>query len=170
VLRYLFGPGDDGEHHDQRLVGVWDSAVIGGVAELQPPSGGGTSSVARLAALLEQPVLAGNNPPPKPVWHCSIHNHPDDPWLSDQQWGQIATAFVDGAGLAPAGDRGSVRWAAVRHNHDHVHLVATLVRQDGPTVWPSNDFRRCQAVAREMEARLGLRPGGPASIATGAGA
>jgi hypothetical protein len=167
VLRYLFGPGDDGEHHDQRLVGVWETAAIGGVAELQPPTGGGTLSVGRLAELLEQPVLAGNNPPDKPIWHCSIHNHPDDPRLSDQQWGQIATAFVEGTGLAPAGDRGSVRWAAVRHGDGHVHLVATLVRQDGPTVWPRNDFRRCQAVARELEGQLGLRPGGPHP--TGAG-
>lgn len=69
--------------------------------------------------------------------------------------------------MAPAGDRGSARWAAVRHADDHVHLVATLVRQDGPTVWPSNDIRRCQAVARELEVRLGLRPGGP--VRDGAG-
>jgi hypothetical protein len=55
VLRYLFGPGDDGEHHDQRLVGVWETAAIGGVAELQPLTGGGTFSVGRLAELLEQP-------------------------------------------------------------------------------------------------------------------
>jgi hypothetical protein len=54
-----------------------------------------------------------------------------------------------------------VRWAAVRHGDGHVHLVATLVRQDGPTVWPRNDFRRCQAVARDLEGQLGLRPGGP---------
>ena len=41
--------------------------------------------------------------PPRPVWHCSIHNHPDDPRLSDQQWGQVATALAEGTGPAPAG-------------------------------------------------------------------
>lgn len=167
MLRYLFGPGDDGEHHNQRLVGIWEAAAIGGAAVLQPPSDGGTFFVGRLARLLEQPVLAGNNPPPKSVWHCSIHNHPDDPLLPDQQWGDIAAAFVEGTGLAPAGDRGAVRWAAVRHADDHAHLVATLVRQDGPTVWPRNDYRRCQAVARELESRLSLRPGGPDPVRAG---
>ncbi|WP_213454913.1 relaxase/mobilization nuclease domain-containing protein [Rhizomonospora bruguierae] len=163
VLRYLFGPGENGEHHDPRLVAGWETAAIGEVAELQPPRTGGGFSLAGLAGLLEQPVLAGNNPPDRPVWHCSVHNHGDDPLSPDERWAQIAVAFVEGVGLAPAGDRASVRWVAVRHGDDHVHLVATLVRQDGPTVWPRNDYRRCQSVARELEGLLGLRPGGPRS-------
>jgi hypothetical protein len=85
VLRYLFGPGDDGEHRDQRLVGAWEAATVRGLSDLEPPIRNGVLSVARLAGLLEQPVLAGNNPPVKPVWHCSLHNHPEDPVLSDQQ-------------------------------------------------------------------------------------
>jgi hypothetical protein len=45
-------------------------------------------------------------------------------------------------GLAPAGDEFGVRWVAVRHAPDHIHLVATLARQDGirPKVW--DDFYR----------------------------
>ncbi len=126
-----FGPGENGEHHDQHLVAAWETAAIGGVAELQPPTVGGGFSVARLAMLLEQPVLAGNNPPDKPVWHCSIHNHRDDPLLPDQQWAQIAVAFADGVGLAPAGDRASVRWVAVRRADDRASApddrIATFV-------------------------------------------
>ena len=167
VLRYLFGPGENGEHHDQRLVAAWETATIAGVAELQPPIAGGSFSVVRLAGLLEQPVLAGNNPPGKPIWHCSIHNHADDPLLADHQWAKIAAAFVEGTGFAPACDRGSGRWVAVRHGDDHVHLVVTLVRQDGPTLWPRNDYRRCQTVARDLERQLGLRPGGPTPITAG---
>lgn len=161
VLRYLFGPGENGEHHDQRLIAAWETAAIGGVAELQPPRTGDGLSLARLAGLLEQPVLAGNNPPDRPIWHRSVHNHGDDPLLPDEQWVQIAVAFIEGVGLAPAGDRASARWVAVRHGDDHVHLVATLVRQDGPTVWPRNDYLRCQSVARQLEDLLGLRTGGP---------
>jgi hypothetical protein len=169
VLRYLFGPGDDGEHHDQRLVGAWQAATVRGLSELLPPIGDGVRSVARLAGLLEQPVLAGNNPPLKPVWHCSLHNHPEDPVLSDQQWGQIAATFLDGMGLAPVGDRAAVRWIAVRHEVDHVHLVVTLVRQDGRNRWMRYDYRRCQTTARGIESQLGLRPGGPAPATGGAG-
>jgi hypothetical protein len=33
-----------------------------------------------------------------------------------------------------------VRWVGIRHGDDHVHLVATLVRQDGRTVWAWNDY------------------------------
>lgn len=137
------------------------------VAGLSPASAPG--AVSRLAGLLEQPVTAGINPPVKPVWHCSVHNHPDDPVLSDEQWAPVAAAFLDGAGLAPAGDLAAVRWLAVRHGDDHVHLVATLVRQDGRTVWPRHDYRRCQSVARGIEERLGLRPGIRTSTAVEAG-
>jgi len=51
-----------------------------------------------------------------------------------------------------------VRWVAVSHAADHVHIVATLVRQDGtrPKVW--NDFYR----VREAELRFGLRRTAPA--------
>ena len=47
---------------------------------------------------------------------------------------------MDRTGLAPADDDLGVRWVAVRHAADHIHLVATLVRQDGsrPRIW--NDF------------------------------
>jgi hypothetical protein len=45
--------------------------------------------------------------------------------------------------------------------------VVTLVRQDGPTLWPRNDYRRCQTVARDLERQLGLRPGGPTPITAG---
>jgi hypothetical protein len=157
VLRYLFGPGDDGEHRDQRLVAAWPAAAVGGVAGL--PAASTPGAVSRLAGLLEQPVVAGVNPPARPVWHCSVHNHQDDPVLSDEQWAQIAAVFLDEVGLAAAGDLATVRWVAVRHDDDHVHLVATLVRQDGRTVWPRNDYRRCQSAARGIEQRFGLHPG-----------
>jgi len=61
-------------------------------------------------------------------------------------------------GLAPERDELGVRWVAVSHAADHVHIVATLVRQDGtrPKVW--NDFYR----VREAELRFGLRRTAPA--------
>jgi hypothetical protein len=44
-------------------------------------------------------------------------------------------------GLAPHGDDQAVRWVAVRHSDDHVHLVAALVRQDRRTCWPATTTR-----------------------------
>jgi hypothetical protein len=157
LLRYLFGPGDNGEHHDQRLVAAWAVATVDGLADLEPARvRGGGLSLARLASLLEQPVVAGISPPRRPVWHCSVHNHPLDRALSDRQWAQIAVEFVAATGLAPAGDLDAVRWVAVRHAGDHIHVVATMVRQDGRTVWARNDYRHCQALARRLEHRFGL--------------
>ena len=58
--------------------------------------------------------------------------------------------------MSAPNDPGAARWVAVRHADDHVHVVATLVRQDGPTVWARNDYRRCQHLARQLERRFGL--------------
>jgi hypothetical protein len=64
-----------------------------------------------------------------------------------------------------AGTRGDdlgVRWVAIRHAADHVHIVATLARQDGtrPRIW--NDFYRAREACQDAETRLGLRRTGPA--------
>jgi hypothetical protein len=58
----------------------------------------------------------------KPVWHCSVRAAPEDRLLSDAEWAQIAAQVMDRTGLAPADDELGVRWVAVRHGSDHVHL------------------------------------------------
>jgi len=65
-------------------------------------------------------------------------------------------------GLAPRGDEEAVRWVAVRHADNHVHVVATLARQDGKRVWPRNDFYRAREASLAVEARYGLTPTSPA--------
>jgi hypothetical protein len=51
---------------------------------------------------------------------------------------------------------------AVRHAADHIHIVATLARQDGtrPKIW--NDFYRVREACREAERWFGLRRTAPA--------
>ncbi len=88
---------------------------------------------------------------------------PRDRILTDAEWAQVAAQVMHRTGLAPEGDDLGVRWVAVRHAADHVHLVATLARQDGaqPKVW--NDFYRLRDACQEAERRFGLRkycPGG----------
>jgi hypothetical protein len=47
------------------------------------------------------------------------------------KWGQIAQDVMHRTGLWPRGEEdGAVRWIAIRHCPDHVHLVAMLARQD----------------------------------------
>lgn len=155
LLRYLFGPGKREEHTRPRVVAAWDGADP--PPALQPPVlPGGWHDVHGLTELLEQPVAAGFRPPAKTVWHCSIRNHRSDRTLTDAQWAHIGGEVMAAVGLAPHGDVDAVRWVAVRHNDDHIHLVATLVRQDRRTAWPWQDKRKAQAACRDLEQRYGL--------------
>jgi len=165
LLRYLFGPGKREEHVNPRLIAAWAGA--GDLAVLQPPLGAnGKPDVRRLVELLEQPVRSGWNPPAKTVWHCSIRTHPTDRMLSDAQWAHIAGEVMAAVGLAPQGDAAAVRWVAVRHNADHVHLVATLVRQDLRTAWAWKDKLNAQHACRDLEERYNLYRVGPPGAGT----
>lgn len=127
LLYYLYGPGKANEHTNPHLV-----AGFGDPAELEPERRPGRSrDLRRLAGLLAQPMAALNGDNyAKPVWHCSIRAAPEDRLLSDAEWAQVAATVMDRTALAPAGDDRAVRWVAVRHAPDHIHLVATLARQD----------------------------------------
>jgi hypothetical protein len=46
-------------------------------------------------------------------------------WLAE--WRDIAATYLDRIGLAPRGDDLGVRWVAVRHADDHVHVVASRI-------------------------------------------
>jgi hypothetical protein len=88
------------------------------------------------------------------VYHLAISAAEDDRRLSDAEWADVVGEYVHRIGLAPRGDEEAVRWVAVRHADNHVHVVATLARQDGKRVWPRNDFYRAG------------RPAWPSSSAT----
>ena len=159
LLYYLYGPGKANEHTDPHLV-----AGFSDPAELEPARRpNGSRDFRRLAGLLAQPLAALNGSNYRePVWHCAVRAAPEDRLLSDAEWAQVATAIMDRTGLAPAGDDLAVRWVAVRHAPDHIHLVATLARQDQirPKVW--NDYFRVREACQDAERQFGLRSTAPA--------
>ena len=159
LLYYLYGPGRANEHADPHLV-----AGFSDPADLEPERRpGGSRDFRRLAGLLAQPQAALAGPGyAKPVWHCALRAAPEDRVLSDAEWAQVAAHVMNRTGLATAGDDLGVRWVAVRHAADHLHIVATLARQDGvrPRVW--NDFLRVRDACRDAERQLGLRSTAPA--------
>jgi hypothetical protein len=152
LLRYLFGPGRSNEHTDPHLVAAWDEPA----SDLNPAHSDGRRDCRPLTRLLEQPLAAATKAPTKPVWHCALRTAPGDRRLSDAEWGDVARDVLHRTGLAPYDDDGACRWAAVRHADDHIHLVVTLVRQDGRRVSTSNDFYRVGEACRETEERFGL--------------
>ena len=113
--------------------------------------------------MLNQPLAALNGDNyAQPVWHCALRAAPEDRRLSDAEWARIAAHVMDRTGLAPEGDELGVRWVAVRHADDHIHLVATLARQDRhrPGLW--NSYRKLRRACRDTEEWFGLRSTAPA--------
>ncbi|MFG2913134.1 relaxase/mobilization nuclease domain-containing protein [Kitasatospora sp. NPDC048298] len=116
------------------------------------------TTVGDLGLLLDAPVHAyRGNTPAEHVYHVAVRAAPEDPLLTDEQWAEVARAMMDAAGVAPQGEKWGCRWVAVRHADDHIHIVATKIRQDGiqPDLW--QDIVRMQQLARQFEVRWGLR-------------
>ncbi|MEU8958501.1 mobilization protein [Streptomyces sp. NPDC048518] len=155
TIGYLFGKGRANEHIDPHLVASWNGfAPDPGRSSHRDPK----DAMAQLVAQLDQPVkMLGDKAPKDTVWHCPIRAAPEDPILTDAQWADIARRIVAAAGIAPDGDKEGCRWVAVRHADDHIHIAATLVRQDGRRPERGYDQRAVQREAREVEVDYGLR-------------
>jgi len=169
LLGYLFREGLAGEHGlsaphtDAHLIAAWD-----GLDGLEPPrQAGGGRDLGTVAAALNAPLLAAGLgkqewQQARPVYHLAISAAPTDKTLTDEQWADVVAEYLHRIGLAPRGDEEAVRWIAVRHADNHVHVVATLARQDGKRVWPRNDFYRTREANLTVEARYGLTRTSPA--------
>ncbi|GGN55707.1 mobilization protein [Streptomyces kronopolitis] len=155
TVGYLFGKGRANEHTDPHLVASWNGfAPDPGRSPHRNPK----DVADQLATQLDQPVrMLGDKAPKFTVWHCPVRAAPEDPVLTDEQWADVARRIVAAAGIAPDGDEGACRWVAVRHADDHIHIAATLVRQDGRRPRRDYDQRAVQKEARKIEVDYGLR-------------
>lgn len=165
LLRYLYGPGKKDEHEDPHLVAAWDGREKDHEPQLfTRPDGTQYQSISRLAGELTDPVeqALGIGMDDPHVYHLVLSNKAGaDRDLTDAEWGQAAADMLDAVGVAPKGDPNGCRWVAVRHGksasgNDHVHVVATLARQDGRAVNPWGDFAKLREVAQKWERDLGL--------------
>jgi hypothetical protein len=166
LIYYLYGPGKHEEHTDPHIVTGWRHP-----AELEPPlRQGGRRDFRQLNGLLQQTLAAlGTRAPARPVWHCVARTAPGDRMLSDDEWAQVAGEIMHRTGLAPRGEEDdAVRWVAIRHAEDHIHIVATLARQDGRRPRWSNDYYRVREACLAVEERFGLRRTAPGDRTAGA--
>lgn len=156
LLYYLYDTGKHEDHIDPHLVASFDGMA-------PDPGRDPNATLTDLQQLLDLPVmaLAKRARPAKHVWHTSVRADPGDRILSDEEWAGIARRIVAATGIDPGEGQPGCRWAAVRHADDHIHIVATLVTEDGHR---PDDFRsgaRAQAEARLIEKELGLHQVAP---------
>ncbi|MFG2875137.1 relaxase/mobilization nuclease domain-containing protein [Streptomyces sp. NPDC048337] len=148
LIAYLYGSGRSEEHTDPHLVASFDG--------LAPDPGRGATEE-DLQQLLDEPLhlLPADRRPDKHVWHASIRAAPSDRTLTDAEWADIARRVIAATGIDP-GDGAGCRWAAVRHADDHIHLIATLVREDGRKPDHHRSGQRAQTECRRIEADYDL--------------
>ena len=153
LLNYLYGPGRREEHTDPHLVASWMPVLA------PDPGRDPDATLKQLADRLDLPVLAlqKDRRPAQYVWHCPVRTAPGDRYLTDAEWAEVARRVVHATGIAPEGDDKACRWIAVRHADDHIHIAATLVRQDGRQARHHNDGIRAQAECRKIEKEFGLQ-------------
>lgn len=96
------------------------------------------------------------------VWHCSLSLHTDDGILADEKWEAIAAEFMTNMGFINQEGKADVPWAAFRHGlsgttgNDHIHIAASLVREDGTKASTWKDWPKAQSVCRDLEPKYGL--------------
>ena len=130
LIRYLYGPGRREEHTDPHILAGWRHP-----AELEPPLRENGRRDFRSAVRLAEPAARGDG---------QLGVRPAGVALLDARRarGQDAAATRSGRrsparsctapGWHPYGeDDDAVRWVAIRHGEDHIHIVAMLARQDG---------------------------------------
>ncbi|WP_083225698.1 relaxase/mobilization nuclease domain-containing protein [Neptunicoccus sediminis] len=81
------------------------------------------------------------------VVHLSISLTQEDRELRDQEWAQIGDLWAERMGFEG--------YMTVCHG-DHIHIAASRIRLDGSVVSDSHDYRRSEAVIREIEERFDL--------------
>ena len=159
LLSYLYGPGTRDEHTDPHIVAAF--AMPGIPDPGRAPLDQHHALLNELADYLDQPVRVREQRTgkkvPQHVWHCPVRTAPGDRYLTDEEWAQVARRVVHATGIAPDGDDAACRWIAVRHAEDHIHIMATSVREDGRRPRTNRDGQRAQAECRKIEAELGLR-------------
>src|SRR5712691_7507820 len=152
-------PQRNEEHTDPHIVAGWRHP-----AELEPPlRADGKRDFRRLFGLLNQPHDAlGKWGFRRPVWHLVMRAAPRDKILSDDEWAQIACDVMNRTGLSPYGQEDdAVRWIAVRHGDDHIHIVAMLARQDRQRVRLDFERLNVRKACLAAEERYGLEPTAP---------
>jgi hypothetical protein len=87
-----------------------------------------------------------------PVFHACLSAAPADS-LSGADWREVAERYVREMHY------GDSPWIAIRHadtDIDHIHVIASRIRNDGACVGSAREFQRGQQACRLIEREMGL--------------
>lgn len=99
----------------------------------------------------------------KAVLHVSLSPSPEDRPLTDAEFADIGRRYLEGMGF------GECPFVVVRHDdtdHPHIHLLASRITTSGDVVSDKNDFRRSEALIRQLETAFGLAAVAPSTTKT----
>ncbi|WP_106262496.1 relaxase/mobilization nuclease domain-containing protein [Donghicola tyrosinivorans] len=139
LVDYLLGTKDNQGRRRPKV------AIVGGSL------GFDASSAKRQFASLRKlrPSLSKN------TVHMSISLPVEDRELTDQEWAAIGDHWAKGMGFQA--------YLTVCHG-DHIHIAASRIKLDGTVVSDSHDYRRSEALIREIEMTFGLIPVEPSHL------
>lgn len=178
LMRYLVGPGRANEHENPHVIagsrdivrkwGDWETISVSQASEIATrldaymhetgtfPTGKTRRFNPATGKVEWNGEIEANH-----VWHCSLSLSPEEAALGDEVWGRIASDFMDEMGFTGSDGKAPCRWVAIHHGSaknggDHIHIAATIVREDGTKWSPWYDQRRAQKACNVLEHRYGL--------------
>ena len=178
LMRYLVGPGRANEHENPHVIagsrdivrkwGDWETISVSQAGEIATrldaymhetgtfPTGKVRRFNPATGAVEWNGEIEANH-----VWHCSLSLSPEEAALGDEAWGRIASDFMDEMGFTGSDGKAPCRWVAIHHGSaknggDHIHIAATIVREDGTKWSPWYDQRKAQRACNTLEHRYGL--------------
>ena len=156
LMKYLVGPGKRNEHTDPHLV-AGSPVIMAWFDDAQLND----QSAVLVAQEVDLNKRINDVEMDQHVWHCSLSLRADERPVSDREWADMAEKFMEDMGFTDAGSKAPCQWVAVHHGtsvagNDHIHIVASRVREDG-TKWSDwSDFPKAQTAARSLEKQFGL--------------
>ncbi|MFI0942773.1 hypothetical protein [Streptomyces sp. NPDC021020] len=116
---------------------------------------------AALAAAVQvaDPRQGFRSSPEHPIMLCTIRSSPDLPPPSDEEWAAFSRRVLGAASLLSEASHQGCRWVALGSAERQVHLVASLVHDDGRaarSLYSLNMavFRECQSIGSEYDRRF----------------
>ncbi len=157
LIDFVFGPGEDGEHSDPHVIAADADILVGDRAD---------TAVARMMLAIgldSTRITMAPEVTEKFVLHTTVTAAPEDGLLGEQTWRDIGESIAEHLGFADEAPGAPIRWIAVYHGltrngHDHIHVIANRVGEDGRThAFPRPPTVMLSEVRRDLEILHRLR-------------